>query len=182
MTTRTLLLFRHADSVRPPGTPDPDRDLSPRGEAQAREAGRWLGEHGPVPELAVVSPSVRTGRTWALAADAMVRVTGGSAPPVTVEPAIYRAGVDELAGVVHEVSDAVGTVLVCGHEPGLSEVALWLAGEGSDPAAHARMSRGLPKGAVAVLTAPPVTGDPAWSWWGVGAGSLTLERVWAPGS
>lgn len=179
MATRTLLLFRHADSVRPPGTPDPDRDLSSRGEDQSREAGRWLADQGLVPDLALVSPSVRTSRTWALATETLVARTGGAAPASAVEPAIYRAGEDEIVGVVREVPDDVRTVVLCGHEPGLSEAALWLAGDGSDTEAHARVVRGLKKGAVAVLTVDDADAS-AWSWRGVGPGHLTLTRVWSP--
>jgi phosphohistidine phosphatase len=176
---RTLLIFRHADAVRPPATADPDRDLSSRGEDQARRAGQWLAQAGHRPDLAVVSPSVRTTRSWHLAADALASRTGGAVPPVTVEPAVYHGGTDELVGVVQDVPDAVRTVVVCGHDPGLSELALRLAAEGSDPQSYTRVSRGLPKGAVAVLTAPEPTGSP-WSWRDVGHGHLTLTQVWVP--
>lgn len=180
MATRTLLLFRHADSSRPPGVPDPDRDLSSRGEDQAREAGRWLADEGLVPDLAVVSPSVRTARTWALAVDELISRTGGAAPASAVDRAIYRAEVDDIVSVVHELAHEVRTAVVCGHEPGLSEATLWLAGDRSDAAAHARVVRGLKKGAVAVLTADDGTDATDWSWRGVGPGDLTLARVWLP--
>jgi phosphohistidine phosphatase len=168
---RTLLLYRHADAVRPPATADVDRDLSPRGEREARAAGRWLLAEGLVPDLVVVSPSVRTTRTWALTSEV---VSGGAAaPPVVVEPAVYRGGTDDLTEVVLELPPDVATALVCGHEPGLSEVLLHLAGGGSDSQALQRVaSRGMRKGSVAVLEAADLP-----QWRAAVPGALRLVRV-----
>ena len=44
---RTLLLLRHAKSDWPPGVPDHERPLAPRGEREAKLAGNWLRAHAP---------------------------------------------------------------------------------------------------------------------------------------
>jgi phosphohistidine phosphatase len=178
------MLYRHADAVRPPGTADVDRGLSSRGEREARAAADWLAAEGLVPDLVVVSPSVRTRRTWALTAAALAEAApadadpapGGGNSPVVVEPAVYRAGTDELLEVVRDLPPDVSTALVCGHEPGLSEVLVHLAGEDSDRRAlRAVAARGMRKGSVAVLVADDV--DDLAGWRDAGAGSFRLVRV-----
>ncbi|MGF1646223.1 MAG: histidine phosphatase family protein [Kineosporiaceae bacterium] len=176
---RTLLLYRHADASRPPATADVDRDLSDRGERQARAAGRWLLAEGLLPDLVVVSPSVRTTRTWALTGEVVARegnVPGrqtGVAPAVVVEPAVYAGGVEELSEIVHDLPPDVATALICGHEPGLSEVLCHLAGEGSAPGELDRLAaRGMRKGSVAVLVA-----DDLAHWRAARPGGLRLVRV-----
>jgi phosphohistidine phosphatase len=183
------MLYRHADAVRPPGTADVDRDLSPRGEREARAAADWLAAEALVPDLVVVSPSVRTRRTWALTATALAEAApadadpardSGGTPPVVVEPAVYRAGTDELLEVVRDLPPDVSTALICGHEPGLSEVLVHLAGEDSDGRAlRAVAARGMRKGSVAVLVADDA--DDLAGWRHAGAGSFRLVRVSPPG-
>jgi phosphohistidine phosphatase len=49
-----------------------------------------------------------------------------------VEESLYGAGSDELLARMRAVSDTVGSVLVIGHNPGLQDLALQLAGSGPD--------------------------------------------------
>ncbi|QWZ07045.1 histidine phosphatase family protein [Nocardioides panacis] len=154
MSTRhTLVLLRHAKSDwSTPGQPDRDRPLSGRGRRQAPEAGRWLAEHGPVPDLVVVSPAVRARRTWDLVAAELP-----GTPPTRVEDRVYAASPAELLAVLADLPEATATVLLVGHNPGLEELVEHLTGE------HVR----LPTSALAVLDVPA-----PWSALGPGAGTL----------
>lgn len=117
MTVRTLVLLRHAKAERPPGVPDADRPLSPRGHADAHAAGAWLkARHQP--DLVLCSPSKRTRQTWQAVASAL-----GVTPTVRYERRLYPGDADELLSLVREVGDPVGTVLLIGHNPGLSDLA-----------------------------------------------------------
>lgn len=127
---RTLVLLRHAKSAWP-DVRDHDRPLAPRGRRDAPVAGRWLRAARLVPDQVLCSTAKRTRQTWQLAAPELLgpgRPGGG--PPVTFEPQVYEASVADLLGVLHEVSGGVRTLLLIGHEPGMSRLALTLA----DPA------------------------------------------------
>lgn len=72
------------------------------------------------------------------------------APEVLVEDGLYGAGVEELLARLRAVPAAVPSVLLIGHNPGIGELALALAGRG-DAAALQRLRGGYPTGALATL-------------------------------
>ena len=112
MLTR-LYLVRHAHSD--PGDPDSLRPLSARGREQARELGERLGAVEPYAVLA--SPLLRARETAAAIAKAAgvdLRVDERLAPGATA------------ADVLSAVDGAGATVVVVGHQPDCSEIALTL--------------------------------------------------------
>jgi phosphohistidine phosphatase len=112
-----LFLVRHAHSA--PGDPDSLRPLSARGTQQARELGERLATVAP--DVVITSPLLRareTGAAIAKAAGVDLRVDDRLAPGATAE--------DVLAAV----EGAGHMVVVVGHQPDCSEIALTLgAGE-----------------------------------------------------
>ncbi len=134
-----LILLRHGEA-RPAsgGGPDIDRRLTDAGRAAAAEAGRVLAEAGETPDLALVSPAVRTQETWREA-----RAAWSSPPPERTSRALYDVPPDELLRLA-EAEDAA-CVLLVGHNPGLQALACDLAGADARPAA------GFPPGSAAVL-------------------------------
>ena len=68
MTAKRLLLIRHAKAKQ--GNRDIERPLARRGRDDARVIGEWLDRHA-VPDLAVISPAVRTRQTWECALAAL---------------------------------------------------------------------------------------------------------------
>ena len=69
MSNRQLLLLRHAKAVLgEPGMEDFDRPLAERGEKAAKAMGRYMAEHGLVPDRVLCSPARRTRSTWEIAA------------------------------------------------------------------------------------------------------------------
>lgn len=127
----TLLLLRHgtAHDGSPDGT-DAARDLTEKGEAQARAAGVALAALGLTPDVVLASPKVRAWRTALLACEAL-----GAAP--VEHPAVVGLDRDEAL-----LAAGLGArVLVVGHEPDLSQTVHDLTG------ARARMR----KAAVAIL-------------------------------
>lgn len=147
--SHTLIILRHAKSDWPAGVADHRRPLSERGLADATAAGRWLVDHGVVPQTAVVSPAQRTRRTWELAAAQL------PAPvPVQFDDAVYDADWTDLLAVVRGLPEDAEVAVVVGHNPGSEELAARLAGPDSDPAALARMAVKYPTAGVAVIQIP----------------------------
>jgi phosphohistidine phosphatase len=158
MTSRTLVLLRHAKAERPDRYPkDIDRPLSARGRVDAAAAGRWLAGEGIVPDLVLCSPSVRTRQTWESAGPALGDV------PVVYEALLYIGGVDETLELVHQTEATVSTVLVIGHNPTLSILSSVL-----DPGGSA--GDGLHTAGLAVHRL-----DGAWPDFAAHSGALTLE-------
>lgn len=145
--TRRLIVLRHAKSAWPDGVPDHERPLGPRGLRDAPKLGRWLRDNGYVPEHVVCSTARRTKDTWQ-------RVGGElpAQPAVQYDEDLYGAGPEEFLDAVRRVPDSVTTLALVGHEPGVSELALQLAGYGDDTR---QVQTKFPTGAAAVLT----TGD-----------------------
>ncbi|MFC5720754.1 SixA phosphatase family protein [Streptomyces gamaensis] len=144
---RRLFVLRHAKSAWPPDVADHERPLAPRGRRDAPAAGRWLRAADCLPERVLCSTSLRTRQTWALAAPEL----GGAVPPVAYEPRLYRATLPELFDVLREVPDDVGALLCVGHNPGLQELVLALAGEDL-AGARGQVEEKFPSAAIAVLT------------------------------
>ncbi|MEU8032292.1 histidine phosphatase family protein [Streptomyces sp. NPDC049099] len=142
---RRLVVLRHAKSAWPEGVEDHRRPLAPRGLRDAPAAGRALADADCLPDLALCSTAVRARRTWELAS-----AEWGTPPPVRHDRRLYAAGVPELLEVLREAPPEVETLLVVGHNPGLEELVLELAGDGlGDTLERVRVK--FPTCAIAVL-------------------------------
>lgn len=159
---RRLVVLRHAKSAWPPGVPDAQRPLGPRGLRDAPAAGRWLREAGWVPDRVLCSPARRTRQTWEL-----VAAESGVSAPVTYEERLYGGSDEELLDLVRETPAQVRTLLLVGHNPGAQELVLLLAGEG-DASALEQARTKFPTSAIAVLGLPG-----AWSSLAPGDARLT---------
>ena len=154
MTSRTLVLLRHAKAETPDDGPDFDRHLAPRGQADADAVGAWLADEDLWPTLVICSPAVRTRETWHLAAIALTSAKpDGTAPEVRYEERLYTGGRTEVFDLLRAVPDEIGTVLVVGHNPTVSDVSMLLR---PDPEAAGR--EGLKTAGLAVHRA-----DGSWS-------------------
>jgi phosphohistidine phosphatase len=114
-----LWLLRHGEAV-PHGTkPDPQRELTEKGEEQSRAAGRALAALGVSFDACYTSPKVRARDTAVLAAEALgVEVT----EQASVADDFDRDDVREL------LDPHAGHVLVVGHEPDFSQLVYDLTG------------------------------------------------------
>lgn len=111
--TKTLILMRHAKSDwDDPMMPDIERPLNKRGRAAAPLMGDWISAQGLSPDLALCSSANRTAETWALM---------GLEADIRFEKRLYHATADTMLGVLHEA--AGGTVMMIGHNPGISDFA-----------------------------------------------------------
>jgi len=155
MSEHTLILLRHAKSDWSGGEADIDRPLAKRGRRQAPDAGRWLADSVERIDLAVVSPARRARSTWDLAAAEL-----DDRPKTRIEERVYAASESDLLGVVRELSDDLGTVVLVGHNPGIEDLAWRLTGQWVP----------MPTSCLAVIA---VTGS--WSTAGRSSGVLTAS-------
>jgi phosphohistidine phosphatase len=143
---RRLMLLRHAKSDRSsPGALDRDRPLEARGEAAAPRVGAYMARHGLVPDRVICSPARRTRDTWNLLAAAFSR-----RPAVTVEDRVYDVTAATLLDVVRKTEDAVHSLLIVGHNPGLHDLAGLLIASG-DVEARERLHEKFPTAGLAVI-------------------------------
>lgn len=144
-TYRTLILLRHAKSDYPPGAADHERPLAPRGIREAGLAGDWLRAHAPAIDAVLCSTATRTRQTYARTA---------LTAPVRYVDDLYDAMPGNVIDTINTVTADVDTLLVIGHEPAMSSVALGLAGPGTDAAIAQQVSEKYPTSGIAVLHVP----------------------------
>ena len=138
--------MRHAKSDYPNGVSDHERPLAARGIREAGLAGEWLRGNVPPIEHVLCSSATRTRQT--------LNRTGIVAP-VCYSERLYGAAPGTMLEEINQVLDDVRTLLVVGHEPTVSQVALGLAGpETSDQAAAEQISMKFPTSGIAVLRVP----------------------------
>jgi phosphohistidine phosphatase len=147
---RRLMLLRHAKTEHDaPSGRDQDRRLDDRGRRDAAEIGSWIGRHRPFPNLVLVSPAVRAHQTWEIAWEAMKDLV--PEPQVELVAELYGADVSQLLETVHDASRAdPRRLMIVGHNPGMHELALVLAGSG-DPAGRNALTDNLPTSGLAVF-------------------------------
>jgi phosphohistidine phosphatase len=141
---KRLFLLRHAKSSwDDPGLDDHDRPLAPRG----RRASALIAEHlrrAPIgPVLVLCSSARRTRETLETVMPALDPVK------VRIERELYGASFEDLLQRLREVPDEVESVMMVGHQPAIQELALHLAGEGSE---LERVRAKFPTAALATLT------------------------------
>jgi phosphohistidine phosphatase len=166
MTTagRTLVLMRHAKSAYPDNVGDQDRPLASRGLREAGLAGQWLRDNVSRIDQVLCSSALRTRET--------LRLTEIDAP-VSYLDRLYGAAPGSMIAEINAVADTVTTLLVVGHEPTVSQVALGLASRtDSDPTAVRQISMKYPTSGIAVLE---VSGT--WSMLELGGAQLNTFHV-----
>lgn len=142
---RTLVLMRHAKSAYPDGVADHDRPLAPRGQREAGVGGDWLRANVPAFDAVLCSTATRARETLACTEiDAPIRYVGR----------LYGATPGAVIAEVNKVDDDVRTLLVVGHEPTTSSLALILADDDSNSAAVQAISEKYPTSGIAVLEIP----------------------------
>jgi phosphohistidine phosphatase len=154
----TLIVMRHAKAGELPGGPDFERALRPRGEHDSAAAGRWLASRDLRPDLVLCSAARRTRQTWRRVAKEL-----GGDPECSVERSLYQADSDDLAEIIRQTRERVGTLMYVGHNPAAAELVGLLTG--TEPE--------FPTAAIAVIALSA-------GWAGAEAGTGRLVASWTP--
>jgi phosphohistidine phosphatase len=137
---RRLWLLRHG-SAEPNGLRgDEDRALSAEGMQQARRIGAQLAAVADAPTLILCSPARRARETAALVIERAGQALRGAA--LHVEPPLYLASAGALLSRLAELDPETPTVLIVGHNPGLSDLSSQLVRSGP-PLLRRRAALGL---------------------------------------
>ena len=120
---KSLTLVRHAKSDwKDTSLSDRQRPLNQRGERDAPEMGRRIVKHDIRPSLIIASPAVRAWTT------AKIIATEISYPTEFLqrEESLYLASLNELLDIVVAQDDGFNSLMVVGHNPGMTEFANFL--------------------------------------------------------
>lgn len=125
MRTKQLLLLRHGKASWQPGFKDFDRPLTATGEKQARCVADWLTTEALLPDCWLVSAAQRTVQT----ADILRLRLGQQDKMQNVSASLYLADEAYLLATLRSVPETASRLALVGHNPGLSELLMHLAGK-----------------------------------------------------
>lgn len=144
----TLYLLRHAKAQKAvPGEDDLSRPLIRRGREAAERMAAWFAARKIGPDTVLCSPSARTRETLAIVQPAL------GSPKIVFDASLYGASAKTLLALIGRLPRESRSALVIGHNPGIEELALTLAGHGP-PRLLAKLREKFPTGALAVIAAP----------------------------
>ncbi len=160
----TLTLVRHAKAERDSADgSDYSRKLSDRGLTTAARMGAFLSEQAEIrPDRPVSSPAPRALAT----AHVLAKALGHLESAVVEADKAYEASVGELVTVLRQTPAECRHLMLTGHNPGLTDLANWLAG--------ARKLWDLPTCGVVNLRLA------VENWAEVAPGCGTLLTLWTP--
>jgi len=145
---RELLILRHAKSDWSAGDAgDFKRPLAKRGKKDALCVGTWLYREGLVPDLVISSPAHRARQT----AEKVCKSMDYKIKQIQWYAEVYGANTQDLLRLLGHCPPTARIVLLVGHNPGLEELVLHLAGDEPDLQADGKL---LPTATLARLEMP----------------------------
>ena len=120
---KQLLLLRHAKAAAAsPAIEDHERALTPRGQKDAPVMGEYLAHKKYFPDLILSSTAIRALRTAELVAGSLPRT-----PRIAPIDGLYLAEPGEMLAIIRAAPEAVKTLLLVGHNPGMEQLAALLS-------------------------------------------------------
>ncbi|WP_276365924.1 histidine phosphatase family protein [Chryseolinea sp. H1M3-3] len=115
---KTLYVVRHAKSSwEDPNQPDFERGLNKRGKRDVPRMAKRLKEKNFHPDLILTSPAKRAFST----AKKMAEILLFPKEKIKTDRILYHADEETILSVVQTINDKHDTILVLGHNPGLTE-------------------------------------------------------------
>lgn len=144
---KTLLILRHAEAGHSFSGEDHGRTLTARGEEQAREVGALLAHQNPLTDAVICSDAMRTRQTctW------VNHELGEKAPTPYLDDRLYLASARQMLAVINETPEAVQSLLVIAHMPGVQDLCMELSSVQSAEGPVLQMAGSYPTAGLAVL-------------------------------
>jgi phosphohistidine phosphatase len=115
---KTLFIVRHAKSSwDDPSLSDFDRPLNDRGKRDAPRIGKRLKEKDFSIDLMISSPAKRAYATCQKIAETLKFPK----EKIKLEEKLYHANEDRILDIIHKVDGHHSTIMIFGHNPGLTE-------------------------------------------------------------
>jgi phosphohistidine phosphatase len=166
-----LILLRHAKAARETaGSTDHERPLTEDGRRAAAAIGKAMRKSGLGPDVVLVSSALRTQQTLEQLETAGV---WDERPNIDTLPSLYMATPNQIRDFLRELPETVRSAMVIGHNPGLHELALSLAGPVSAKSELARLSDGYPTAGLSEFLITT-------AWHKIGPGGAALQRFLQP--
>lgn len=122
---KRLFIVRHAKSSWDfPELDDYERPLSKRGKKNAPEMGQRLALRQIMPEAMITSPAKRATDT----AKFIATEISFSVKKIKSESLFYHASNNNMISLLQDVSNNIETLMIFGHNPGLTDLANFLSG------------------------------------------------------
>lgn len=119
-----LILVRHAKSSWDDSSlNDFDRPLNSRGFNDAPMMGNVLGEMNILSDSVVTSPAIRAKETCRILSSKINFPFG----EIIEDKRIYDASVNELLGIINSIDENINSLMLFGHNPGLTELNNYLS-------------------------------------------------------
>lgn len=120
---KKIYLIRHGKAEEGYGKSDFERDLIEKGEKKTKKTADYLKDQKVKTDLVLVSMANRTKQTASIIADTL------SIPSskIQIEKALYLASTNGILNVIYGVSDDVDHLMLVGHNPGISNLAVYLS-------------------------------------------------------
>ena len=136
-STKKLFLMRHAKSDWADSSlSDNERPLNARGRASAPLMARWIQSHQSIPDVVLCSTAIRTRQTLGL----LIENWSSGSPDIHFLDELYLATAASILSIASKHAER-SALLVLGHNPGMSDLASYLAQSPVD----------MPTGAIAIL-------------------------------
>jgi len=121
---RRLILLRHGKSGWDDARLDDfDRPLAPRGLRDVPEMGRRLAKRGQQPDLIISSAALRAIST----AQAVARELGYREDRIVADAGLYHASPETILSYAQRAPNDAATLMLVGHNPGMTELSNRLA-------------------------------------------------------
>jgi phosphohistidine phosphatase len=123
---KTIYVIRHAKSSWDDlALDDFDRPLNERGKRDVPRMAKRLKEKEPAIDTVISSPANRAITT----AKGIADILQLDATHIRQEPRLYHASAETMLTIVQKLTDKVDTIMLVGHNPGLTDFVNELTGE-----------------------------------------------------
>lgn len=143
---KKLYLLRHAKSDHNHRIDDHERSINERGRSACLQVVDYIKAEGITPDLILSSSSRRTKETATILIEEVY-------PDIKLRLSdrLYLATAGEIIRSINMLEDSCKSVMLVGHNPGLHECTVLLAGDGSDKEALLRIEQGFPTAALVIV-------------------------------
>lgn len=135
---KKIYVMRHAKAVHNSKIDDHERPLHEMGVDACRNISDYLEKQQFIPEIILCSTSSRTKETANILQESVYAKV-----PLTLLPSLYQASNAEILYEIKKLKDSTSSVLIIGHNPGVYDFCLMMAGSG-DYAVFQRLQEGFP--------------------------------------